>query len=291
VLLASRVPHALITFLVALAIVDDLGAVLVIALFYTDTLALGALAGAALAVGVLLAFNLSGIQRILPYFIVAVVLWYLLLLSGVHATLAGVIGAFTVPARPKYDPGRFSTYMKELIARFDASHHPGTSILTNDKLRAVVQTIENGVLRVETPLQRLEHMWHLPVAFLVIPIFALFNAGVPLEFDQLDKALHHPVTLGVGFGLVIGKVIGITGASWLALRFGIAQLPAETRFSQIAAVSLLGGIGFTMSIFIAQLAYAASPEMLINAKIGILTASLVAGVGGFVSLYWLSRRT
>jgi NhaA family Na+:H+ antiporter len=288
VLLASRVPKTLITFLVALAIVDDLGAVLVIALFYTDALVFNALAGAALMLAVLVALNLAGVRRLMPYFLVAVLLWYFLLLSGVHATIAGVIGAFTVPARPKYDPERFSARIKELIVRFDASHQPGTNIMTNEELRAVVQTIENGVHHVETPLQRLEHYWHLPVAFLVIPIFALFNAGVPIEIGQLSVALSHPVTLGVMLGLVAGKIVGITGASWLALRLGFAQLPVGTRFAQIAAVSLLGGIGFTMSIFIAQLGYASSPEFLQMAKIGILTASLVAGVGGLVWLYLLS---
>ena len=289
-LLAGCVPRALITFLVALAIVDDLGAVLVIALFYTDALVLEALVGAALMLAVLVTFNLAGIRRILPYFTVAVLLWYFLLQSGVHATLAGVLGAFTVPARPKYDPERFSTHVKELIARFDASYRPGTSIMTNDALRAVVQTLENGVHRVETPLQRLEHIWHMPVAFLVIPVFALFNAGVPLELGRLGESLVHPVTLGVGLGLVAGKVIGITGASWLALKSGYAQLPAGTGFAQIAAVSLLGGIGFTMSIFIAQLGYAADPELLLMAKTGILSASLAAGIGGYVWLLLLSRR-
>lgn len=290
VLLASRVPKALITFLVALAIVDDLGAVLVIAIFYTDTLVVEALFGAALMLGVLITLNLAGIRRLVPYFLVALLLWYFLLLSGVHATLAGVIGAFTVPARPKYDPERFSARIKELVARFDANNQPGTSIMTNDALRAVAQTMENGVQRVQTPLQRLEHFWHLPVAFVVIPVFALFNAGVRLEFSHIGEALLHPVTLGVSVGLVAGKVIGITGASWLALRFGFAQLPAGTRFAQIAAVSLLGGIGFTMSFFIAQLGFVANPELLVMAKTGILLASLVAGVGGFVWLYLLSEK-
>ena len=290
VLLASRVPKSLITFLVALAIVDDLGAVLVIALFYTDTLVYSALAGAALMLVVLVVLNLTGVRRLVPYFLVAVLLWYFLLLSGVHATIAGVIGAFTVPARPKYDPERFSAYLKDLIARFDASHKPGSNIMTNENLRAVVQTMENSVHRVETPLQRLEHIWHLPVAFVVIPVFALFNAGVVFEFGRINEMFSHPVTLGVIFGLIAGKVIGISGASWLALKFGIATLPAGTRFAQILAVSLLGGIGFTMSIFIAQLGFAASPELLMMAKIGILTASLVAGLGGFLWLYLLSTK-
>lgn len=290
VLLASRVPKALITFLVALAIVDDLGAVLVIALFYTDTLVYSALAGAALMLAVLVGFNLTGARNPIPYFLVAVLLWYFLLLSGVHATIAGVIGAFTVPARPKYNPERFSAYIKDLIARFDDNHKPGRNIMTNENLRGVVQRMEHSVRLVETPLQRLERYWHLPVAFIVIPVFALFNAGVGFEFGRIDVTFNHPVTLGVIFGLVAGKVIGISGASWLALKLGIAKLPAGTRFAQILAVSLLGGIGFTMSIFIAQLGFAESPELLKMAKIGILTASLVAGLGGFMWLYLLSAK-
>jgi Na+:H+ antiporter, NhaA family len=290
VLLASRVPKALITFLVALAIVDDLGAVVVIAVFYTEHLVLEWLAAAALVVVVLSTLNLAGIRRIAPYFIAAVLLWYALLQSGVHATLAGVLGAFTVPARPKYDPEVFSQHIKSLIARFDASHEPGKGILTNDKLQTVVQTLENGVQQVQTPLQRLEHLWHLPVAFLVIPIFALCNAGIPLEFGTLWKTLSHPVTLGVGLGLVAGKFIGITGACWLALKLGVGQLPAGTRFTQIAGVSVLGGIGFTMAIFIAELGFAQQPEYLLMAKTGILTASLFAGMVGYVWLYLANRR-
>jgi len=290
VLLASPMPNALIQFLVALAIVYDLGAVVVIALFYTERLVLEWLAAAALILAVLTLFNLAGIRRIAPYFIAAVLLWYALLQSGVHATLAGVLGAFTVPARPKYDPEVFSRHVKTLIARFDASHEAGKSIMTNDKLQTVVQTLENGVQQVETPLQRLEHIWHLPVAFLVIPVFALFNAGIPLEFGTLRETLSHPITLGVGLGLVVGKFVGITGASWLALKLGIGQLPAGTRFNQIAGVSLLGGIGFTMAIFIAELGFAQQTEYLLMAKTGILTASVLAGMAGFVWLYLASGR-
>lgn len=290
VLLAGRVPKALITFLVALAIVDDLGAVVVIAVFYTEQLAPGWLIAAALILALLVVFNLAGIRRTGPYLVVAVLLWYALLQSGVHATLAGVLGAFTVPARPKYDPLLFSRHVKNLIQRFEASYEPGKSIMTNDRLRAIVQTLNNGVKGVETPLQRLEHRWHLPVAFLVIPVFALFNAGIPLETGSLGATLSHPVTLGVGLGLVLGKFIGITGASWLALKLGLGQLPAGTRFNQIAGVSLLGGIGFTMAIFIAELGFAHQPEYLLMAKSGILAASLISGIAGFVWLYLASAR-
>lgn len=290
VLLASRVPKALITFLVALAIVDDLGAVVVIAVFYTEQLVPQALAAVLALLGLLVAFNRGGIRSSLPYFIVAVLLWYALLQSGVHATLAGVIAAFTIPAYPKYDPAVFSRRVKGLIAEFDRSHQVDGNIMTNEALRSLAQTLERGAQQVGTPLQRLEHFWHLPVAFLVIPVFALGNAGIPLDFGNLGATLGHPVTLGVMLGLVLGKCAGITGASWLALKLGIGQLPADTRFSQIAAVSLLGGIGFTMAIFIAELGFATQPELLVLAKTGILFASLLAGIAGFVCLWWLGRK-
>jgi len=286
VLLANRVPKALITFLVALAIVDDLGAVIVIAVFYTEHLAPEALGIALALTGLLFAFNRSGIRSPLPYFMVAVLLWYALLQSGVHATLAGVIGAFTVPAFPKYDPSLFSRRVKKLIEDFDRSHQVNSNILTNEELFSLARVLENGAERVSTPLQRLERFWHLPVAFLVIPIFALGNAGIPLELGNLGDAFTHPVVLGVSLGLVLGKFIGISGASWLALRLGLGQLPEGTRFSQIVAVSLLGGIGFTMAIFIAELGFAGQPDLLVLAKTGIIFASLFAGIGGY-SLLWL----
>ena len=288
-LLASRVPKALITFLVALAIVDDLGAVTVIAVFYTDTIALVPLGVAGTLFLMLMVFNLIGIRKILPYFIVAVFLWYAFLLSGVHATLAGILGALSVPATPKYDPERFSQHVKELLRRFDTSHEPGKSIMTNDALRAVVQTLENGVHSVETPLQRLEHIWHIPVAYIVIPIFALANAGIPLAIGSMRESLTDPVMLGVSLGLVLGKFVGITGASWLMLKLGLAALPKDTRFTQIAGVSLLAGIGFTMSIFVAQLGFGAREDLLLMAKTGILAGSLLAGVAGFIWLYVASE--
>ncbi len=290
-LLADRVPKSLITFLVALAIVDDLGAVLVIAVFYTENIALLPLF---LAIGVfamLLALNMLGVRKTLPYFLLAVLLWYAMLQSGIHATLAGILGALSVPATPKYDPARFHDYVQELMKTFKASHQPGKSIMTNDALRAVVQTLENGVHSVVAPLQRLEHVWHMPVAYLVIPVFALANAGIPVELASLGETLSHPVMLGVAVGLVLGKFIGITGVSWLVLKLGVAELPKGTRFTQIAGVSLLAGIGFTMSIFVAQLAFQQQAALLLMAKTGILFASLLAGLGGFAWLYLTADRT
>lgn len=287
-LLAGRVPKALITFLVALAIVDDLGAVLVIALFYTKSIAFVPLMIAGVMLMLLLGLNMSGVRKTMPYFIIAVFLWYALMQSGVHATLAGILGALSVPAVPKYNPERFSAHVRGLMLRFDANHQPGKSILTNDKLRAVVQTLENGVHSVEAPLQRLEHVWHMPVAYLVIPIFALVNAGIPLEFASLGETFAHPVMLGVALGLVLGKFVGITGVCWLMLKLDVAVLPRDTRFTQIAGVSLLAGIGFTMSIFVAQLGFEGQENLLLMAKTGILAASLLAGVSGFIWLYLVS---
>jgi Na+:H+ antiporter, NhaA family len=290
-LLASRVPKALITFLVALAIVDDLGAVAVIAIFYTDTIALFPLAMAAALFALLLAFNMSGIRKTAPYFIVAVFLWYTLLLSGIHPTLAGILGAMSVPSVPKYDPQRFSEHVKNLLQRFDASYQPEKSIMTNDELSEVVHKLEYSVESVGVPLKRLEHAWHIPVAYLVVPIFALANAGIAFDFSSIGSTMLHPVTLGVMLGLILGKFIGIAGISWLMLKLDLAELPKDTKFTQIAGVSLLAGIGFTMSIFVAQLGFGEDEQLLLMAKTGILIASFLAGVAGFIWLYLVSEPT
>ncbi len=288
-LLASRVPKALITFLVALAIVDDLGAVLVIAAFYTESIAFTPLVAAGVLFLILLSFNMFGIRKPLPYFLVAVVLWYALLLSGIHPTLAGILGAMSVPAMPKYDPNRFSKHVNKLMRDFDASYEPGSNTMTNDNLHSVVEKLEHGIESVGVPLKRLEQTWHIPVAYLVIPIFALANAGIAIDFDSAAATLGHPVTLGVMLGLILGKFIGIAGVSWIMLKLGLAELPKDTRFTQIAGVSLLAGIGFTMSIFVAQLGFGENETLLLMAKTGILTASLISGVAGYIWLYVVSN--
>lgn len=288
-LLGSRVPRSLVMFLVALAIVDDLGAVTVIALFYTETINLGALGVVAALLAVLIAMNLGGVRRPLPYFAVGGFVWLAMLDSGIHATIAGILVAWTIPARPKYDPTRFSQHVRELLDRFDSSHKPGIGIMRNDDQRAILQTLESGIHRVETPLQRLEHAFHLPVGMLIVPVFALTNAGIPIAFDAIGGLFSNPITLGVIAGLVLGKFIGIAGAAWLAVKLGLAEMPAGADMRHIAGVALLGGIGFTMSIFIAELAFTGSPEALLAAKTGILFASLFAGVAGFAYLWWIGR--
>jgi len=294
VLLGSRIPRSLITFLVALAIVDDLGGVAVIALFYTDEIVRSALVAAGILLCLLVLFNRIGVRSPLPYFLAGLGMWLAMLQSGIHATLAGIFTALTIPAWPKYDPARFSQHVKRLMLRFDASLQRHETLLQSDEQSdeqsAIVQTLENGIRMVETPLRRLERSMHMPVAFIVIPLFALANAGIPVPIASLTEVLTHPVTAGVVVALVAGKFIGIAGISWLALKAGIGALPAGVDFRHIAGVGLLGGIGFTMSIFIAELGFKTSPDHLLMAKTGILLASVISGLCGSIWLLATTRR-
>jgi NhaA family Na+:H+ antiporter len=283
-LLGSRVPKALPTFLVAVAIVDDMGAVAVIALFYTDHIVMQALLAAGVFFAVLVVFNRLGIRNPAPYFIVGIFLWMSMLESGVHATIAGILTAMTIPARVKYEPKRFVNLMRETLDKFEREAVQFDGVTHTGKRRALLRTMENGVHMAEAPLQRLEHSMHISVAFVIIPLFALANAGVPIEFATLGQTLTAPVTLGVIFGLVFGKVVGIGLLPLLAVRLGLAQMPTGTTAMQIIGVGFLGGIGFTMSIFIAELAFKGQLGELVMAKTGILAASLIAGLIGYFML-------
>jgi len=290
-LLGNRIPKSLLTFLVALAIVDDLGAVVVIALAYTETLNYTALMVAGAVLFLLISLNLGGIRRPLPYLLLGIVLWVAMLKSGVHATLAGVFLAFTIPMRPKYDPDLFLSHMSDVIEEIRLACLRERDIFRNSELFARVRALGEGVQRATAPAQVLEHRLHLPSAYLVIPIFSLANAGIPIDWGALGDVFRHPVAMGVGAGLVLGKLIGISGFTWCAVRFGVTALPHGLRFGHIIGVGLMGGIGFTMSIFISELGFAHSPEDLLMAKTGILMASFVAGSAGFIWLYRLSGRT
>ncbi|MBF0250979.1 MAG: Na+/H+ antiporter NhaA [Alphaproteobacteria bacterium] len=287
VLLGSRVPKSVLTFLVGLAIVDDLGAVVVIAVFYTEQIYANWLGVAFATLAVLIAFNRAGIRKPWPYFLVGIVMWFAMLQSGVHATLAGVLTALTIPVRPKFSHRLFVDHMGKVLDALRGAQGskdaPKTECIIHDNdSRALLQTLENGVHSVESPLQRLEHSMHMPVAFIIIPLFALANAGIPLDLGALDRTLAHPVTLGVMAGLVGGKLAGIAGLTWLAVKLGLGKLPAGMTFRHLIGVGLVGGIGFTMSIFIAELGFAGSPEFLLMAKTGVLFASLIAGICGYL---------
>jgi NhaA family Na+:H+ antiporter len=287
-LLGARVPKNLVTFLIALAIVDDLGAVAVIALFYTESIDLVALAYAGGCTALLLFLNLGGIRRPLPYAAVGALLWAAMLASGIHATIAGILVAFVIPIRPKFEPDLFINRVKNASANLQAAIADNADIIHNNRFRALVTSLGDGVRLVQAPAQRLEHSLHLPVAYLVIPVFALANAGIPVALDGFADYLQHPVALGVLAGLVLGKPVGILGFTWLTVKLGWAKLPSGLNMKHILGVGLLGGIGFTMSIFIADLGFANRPEELLMAKTGILLASAIAGFGGF---FWLMLHT
>lgn len=297
VLLGSRIPKTVLTFLVALAIVDDLGAVVVIAVFYTEQIQLNWLLLAAAVLIVLIAFNRFGIRKPLPYFLVGAVMWFAMLQSGVHATLAGVLIALTIPVRPRFNTHLFVERMESVLdelkkARSEIEHHQGDAsycIIRDTRSRGLLQTLENGVHSVESPLQRLEHTMHLPVAFLIIPLFALANAGIPIEMASLGATLSHPIAMGVMAGLVLGKLLGIAGVTWLAVKLGLGTLPEGMNTRHLVGVGLIGGIGFTMSIFIAELGFSGQAEALLVAKTGVLFGSLVAGVSGYLWLRFSSK--
>ena len=243
-LLGPRVPAALKVFLAALAIIDDLGAVVIIALFYSGALSTLDLGLAALALAVLAGMNRAGVGRLWPFLLVGAALWFFVLRSGVHATIAGVLLALTIPLRPA-------------PARPDDMAH--------------------------SLLHRLEHALHKPVAFAVVPIFGFANAGVSFAGLGLGT-MAQPLTLGVALGLLAGKLIGVFGASALAIRLGIATLPFRVSWMHMVGVALLCGIGFTMSLFIGLLAFADHPHLQAEVKIGILAGSLVAGLLGWLVL-------
>jgi Na+:H+ antiporter, NhaA family len=282
-LAGKGVPVGLKVFLAALAIVDDLGAVVVIALFYTSDLDLGALAIAVVALLASVALNRLGVRQAGMYAAVGLILWLAVLASGVHATIAGVLLALTIPARTRINTQEFLVDCKRVLENFDAAGVEGQTVLTNEAQQCAIQELEENCEAAQAPLMRLEHGLHPWVAFAIIPIFALANAGVSLSGDIIES-FSHPVAIGVILGLVLGKPIGISLASWAAVRFGGATLPQGVSWRGIAGASVLGGIGFTMSIFIANLGFGEGSELLALAKLGILTASAVAAVTGWLLL-------
>ena len=288
VLLGKRVPPALVTFLVALAIVDDLGAVLVIALFYTEQIHMLPLALAGGTFLILILFNRFGIHMILPYFVVGLLMWFFMLESGVHATIAGVIAALAIPSRPKRAPANFRQEAKVLLDEYDTyPKDDGDGI--KERQKAILLKLQDKIKAIGTPASRLEHDLHLPVALIIIPLFALANAGISIDFSSIGTTIMTPVSMGIIFGLILGKVLGIFGVAWLAINLKIATLPNGSTMSQVFGVAFLGGIGFTMSIFVADLAFINAPELIFQAKVGILAASLFAGLFGYFWLRFIAK--
>jgi len=275
-LLGSRVPVSLKIFVTALAIVDDIIAVLVIAVFYTDRIELVSLCAGLAGVALCFGLNLLGVNKPAIYALIGVCVWFAVLKSGVHATVAGVLLAFTIPARTYLDRDAFVQRGRWLLDRFESA--PENSA----EAHAAIHTLETQCELVESPLHRIEHSLQPWVSFLVMPLFALANAGVGLFGNGLS-VLHHPASLGVVVGLFIGKPLGIWLFAWMSVRMRLATPAADLSWKTIFGGSWLCGIVFTMSLFIAALAFGegASLDM---AKIGTLAASLAGGICGSVVL-------
>lgn len=287
-LLGSRAPLWLKSFVTALAIADDIMAVLVIAFFYSGALDLTALAWAAALVAALAGLNLSRVMRPAPYVLLSIGLWYFVLQSGIHATIAGVVAAAFVPAslgRLRGSGGEedATAALRDRLDALKASDVPLEGWDLVDQREADLEEIAEAAARQSAPLYRLEHAIHPWSAFLILPVFAFANAGVAIAFDDLGATLGGPLALGIMVGLFVGKQIGITGAAWLAVRMGIGRLPEGGRWSQVWGGAALAGIGFTMSIFIASLAFPA-PEELAIAKLAILLGSLASAAVGVILL-------
>jgi NhaA family Na+:H+ antiporter len=281
-LLGSRVPTSLKVFLTALAIVDDIAAVLVIALFYTGEISSGALGIATLCLTGLAVANRLGVRHPLPYALLGVLLWGAVWQSGVHATIAGVLLAMTIPARTELNPNEFLKRARAVLDHFECTAEREKTVMNDEEQQAAIEALEDSCEQVQPPLHRLEHALHPWVTFFVMPVFALANAGLVFD-ERILASVTQPIPLGVVLGLLLGKPIGITLASWFAVRLRLGALPAETTWLQIHGAGWLGGIGFTMSIFVAGLAF--EEEALLNmAKLGIFTASLLAGIVGSVLL-------
>lgn len=286
-LLGRRVPLGLKIFLTALAIVDDMGAVLVIALFYTSTINVVALAIAGVIVLLLLVLNRLDAGALTPYLLLGVVLWIAFLASGVHATIAGVLLALTIPSTTRINAAQFSIRARHLLDEFDESETGDLLVITSKGQQEAIHALGTASAAVQAPLLRLEHRLQGIVAFGIMPLFALANAGVAL--DGVSEFATNRVTLGVMLGLLAGKPLGIMGFSWLAVRFGLAQLPSHVNWRMMHGAAWLGGIGFTMSLFVAGLAFGTS-ELLDAAKVGVLSASVLAGITGWQLVRRAPRR-
>jgi NhaA family Na+:H+ antiporter len=288
----KRLPVGLRVFLTAFAIADDLGAVFVIALFYTQQIVWHYLVVCIIFVLSLAAANFFWIRWAPLYGLLGLGTWFFVLGSGVHPTVAGIVVALFIPARGKYDTDRFVQNVNNIMSDFHCEEQScGYSIMLDKGHLNAVHALELACHDVETPLQRLEHALHPWVAFGVLPLFALVNAGLTLKGIDLAQASLHPATLGIIVGLVLGKPLGITAFSYLAIKLDLASLPEGVGWPHILGAGMLGGIGFTMSLFISSLSFA-TPELLDGAKLGILLGSLLAAATGllFLALTCAGRR-
>ena len=285
----KRIPVSLLAFIVGLAIVDDVGAILVIAIFYTQDISLLYLSSALALITFLAVANYAGVRQPLFYILVGLSAWWMMLKSGVHPTFAGVAIALTAPARPKLSSGKLLNRAKTIINSMQKRTRP-VDVLGSRLDHEQVLEVRDYAERASTPLRRWEDSLDLPVALFILPLFALTNAGIPFDLSSLTESLQHPTGLGIITGLVLGKFIGISGACWIGLRFKIGRLPDGVNLQHVIGASLIAGIGFTMSTFIATLGFDAQPENLHIAKTSIMIASILSAFIGVLYIFVISIR-
>jgi NhaA family Na+:H+ antiporter len=287
-LLGERVPPSLKVFLLALAIADDLGAIVVIAVFYSDGIDAGWLATAGAALLAVVALRRVGVRHLLPYCVVGLTAWLAMHESGVHATIAGVAMGLLTPSRPYEEPDALDESAGELVSEFQRGRAQGTRI-GHERSQSALRALETLSRDSRAPLDRLQHALHPWSSFAIIPVFALANAGIKLDGNVLRDAATSPVTGGVMLGLVLGKPLGIMLFSWLTVRAGLAVLPAGVRWTQLAGVAAVAGIGFTVSLFVTGLAFT-DVARTDDARIGILCGSILMAVAGLILLMLEGQR-
>ncbi len=285
-ILGKRIPLSLKIFLTSLAVVDDLGAVILIAIFYAGSLNLAALGYAAMVLAALILLNRLGIKKLMPYLLLGIVLWFLIEASGIHATIAGVLLAITIPVRSRISAEQFLDICRREMADIKEEEKGRKNILLTPEQQDSLEDIEDAYGAVQNPLVRLEHQLHPFTAFVVMPLFALANAGV--QVSGAGFPLIEPANLGILLGLVLGKPLGIVGFTYITERFGWVHKPPSLTWKHIIGAGILGGVGFTMSIFITQLAFE-DADMIAPAKLFIVACSLFMGVIGVLYLWRASR--
>lgn len=288
-LFATRVSIALTVFLTALAIFDDIGAIVIVSLFYAHDLNLPALAIALLVFFLLLLGNKSGIRSAWYYGIMGLLLWFFVFRGGIHPTFAGLALAITIPARTIMSQAGFISSVHKLLTRFEQKQDGNSSMLGSKGKHSIVTDIGQSVKEASTPLQRWEAGLLAPISILILPLFAFLNAGFVLSYDNFIEGLQSPITLGIILGLVVGKPVGISLFSFLAVKMAIGKMPAGIRFGEITGIGMLAGIGFTMSIFFTTLSFPDKPESIELAKLGIFISSLISALLGSLWIYFLSK--
>jgi len=279
-LLGKRIPLGLKVFLTAFAIVDDLGAVLVIAIFYSDSIQWSLILISLVMLAILFFLSYKRIYTKGLILVFGIVIWYLFLKAGIHPTIAGVLLALTIPIRQKIRVDTYISKLQVIVKNICESNDKDSPLLSKTQIEEI-DNLEDWTEQVQSPLQHLEHKLHNWVAYLIMPVFALSNAGVAFSGGmELDGMLSGIIVIC----LVIGKLLGITAFSWIGVKLGWAELPAEVNFMQVIGISLLAGVGFTMSIFVANLAFYGNAHMLDSAKVGIILGSLISGIAGYLVL-------